>query len=133
MLFYLHILNIVCYYPTYKKKEVNYSMTKHTVWFAFSPELHEKLQEYIQKNKPTKTMTKFVLFLLYHYNPEKLYRDFKFTTENRKMMMIKVSDTELEHIRQLADKYEYSIHALARNMVYTFLKKKKAKLQMSKI
>jgi len=61
-----------------------------------------------------------IMYILFHFHPERLLEDYTFRTKEGKMINIKVSDQELEYIKNLAKKYNVSISRLLRNMVYTY-------------
>ncbi|MDI6600228.1 MAG: hypothetical protein QME46_00415 [Thermoanaerobacteraceae bacterium] len=90
------------------------------IWTVVSPRVHKMLKEYAQQNQLASTRAKMILFILYHFHPEKLLEDYTFQSRTGKMVNIKVSDDELEYIESLARKYNVSISRLLRNMTYTF-------------
>ena len=90
------------------------------IWTVVTPQMHRKLKEYAEENKIAATRAKMIMYILYNFNPKQLLEDYTFRTKEGKMINIKVSDTELAYIENLAQKYNVTISRLLRNMVYTY-------------
>ncbi len=90
------------------------------IWTVVTPKMHQKLKEYCEEKKIASTRAKMIMYILFHFKPEQLLEDYTFRTKEGKMINIKVSDQELEYIKNLAKKHNVSISRLLRNMVYTY-------------
>lgn len=102
----------------------------HQIWALVSPAMHRKLKEYAVENKIASTRAKMIMYILYNFHPDQLLEDYTFQSKVGKMVNIKVSDVELEYIKNLAQRYNVTISRLLRNMVYTYfhsMEKKKQK------
>lgn len=93
---------------------------KKQIWTMVTPQMHRKLKEYAEQHKIAATRAKMIMYILYHFHPEQLLEDYTFRSKEGKMINIKVSDAEMEHIESLANKYNVTISRLLRNMVYTY-------------
>lgn len=93
---------------------------ENQIWTVVSPRMHTLLKEYARQNQLASTRAKMVMYILYHFHPEKLLEDYTFQSRTGKMINIKVSDAELSYIQNLAAKYNVTISRLLRNMVYTY-------------
>jgi len=93
---------------------------ENQIWTVVSPKMHTLLKEYAQQNQLASTRAKMIMYILYHFHPEKLLEDYTFQSRTGKMINIKVSEAELSHIQCLAEKYNVTISRLLRNMVYTY-------------
>lgn len=99
-------------------------MNKKDLWFSLTQELYEKIKEYLQNPGLPATRSKFLMYLFYNYNPKNLKKEYSFSNATRKMVCIKVTENELNYINELAEKYNRSLSALARDYAYTFFKEK---------
>ncbi|WP_422448096.1 hypothetical protein [Thermoanaerobacterium sp. DL9XJH110] len=90
------------------------------IWTVVTPQMHRKLKEYAEENKIAATRAKMIMYILFHFHPKQLLEDYTFRTKEGKMINIKVSETELSYIENLAQKYNVTISRLLRNMVYTY-------------
>lgn len=101
-------------------------MKKQEIWFALSPLLYSAMKDYADKTGLPKVRSKCLLYLFYNYNPASLEKDYSFNHEHRKMVCIKADAKEIEHIQSLTTKYGRNNSALARDIVYTYLKEHNA-------
>jgi p-aminobenzoyl-glutamate transporter AbgT len=92
----------------------------HQIWALVSPAMHKKLKEYAVENQIASTRAKMIMYILYNFHPDQLLEDYTFQSRVGKMVNIKVSDVELEYIKNLAQRYNVTISRLLRNMVYTY-------------
>ena len=90
------------------------------IWTVITPQMHQKLKEYCEEKKIASTRAKLIMYILFHFHPTQLLEDYTFRTKEGKMVNIKVSDQELEYVKNLARKYNVTISRLLRNMVYTY-------------
>lgn len=97
-------------------------MEKQDIWFSFSPLVYEKMREYAEKTDLPKVRSKFLLYLLHNYCPTVLQTDYSFSHSDRKMVCAKVTEQEVSFIKGLEIKYDRNTSALARDIVFTFLK-----------
>lgn len=94
----------------------------HQIWALVSPAMHKKLKEYAVENQIASTRAKMIMYILYNFHPDQLLEDYTFQSRVGKMVNIKVSDVELEYIKNLAQRYNVTISRLLRNMVYTYFR-----------
>lgn len=92
----------------------------HQIWALVSPAMHKKLKEYAVENQIASTRAKMIMYILYNFHPDQLLEDYTFQSRVGKMVNIKVSDVELEYIKNLAQRYNVTISRLLRNIVYTY-------------
>jgi predicted DNA binding CopG/RHH family protein len=92
----------------------------HQIWALLTPEMHKKLKEYAVENQIASTRAKMIMYIIYNFHPDQLLEDYTFQSKTGKMVNIKVSDTELEYIKNLAQRYNVAISRLLRNIVYTY-------------
>lgn len=97
-------------------------MEKQDMWFSLSEKVYSVMKDYALKAGLPKVRSKFILYVFFNYTPSELLRDFSFTNETRKMVCAKVSKAEANKIEALAGRYDRTVSALARDMLYTFLK-----------
>jgi hypothetical protein len=90
------------------------------IWTVVTPQMHRRLKDYGEENKIAATRAKMIMYILFHFHPRQLLEDYTFRTKEGKMVNIKVSDTELAYIENLAQKYNVTISRLLRNMAYTY-------------
>lgn len=90
------------------------------IWTVVTPQMHRKLKEYAEENKIAATRSKMIMYILYNFHPDQLLEDYTFQSKTGKMINIKVSDVELDYIKNLAQRYKVTISRLLRNMVYTY-------------
>ena len=109
-----------CFYLDVYARGVDVVKKTNEIWTVVTPQMHRKLKEYAEENKIAATRAKMIMYILYNFNPKQLLEDYTFRTKEGKMINIKVSDTELAYIENLAQKYNVTISRLLRNMVYTY-------------
>lgn len=86
----------------------------HQIWALVSPAMHKKLKEYAVENQIASTRAKMIMYILYNFHPDQLLEDYTFQSRVGKMVNIKVSDVELEYIKNLAQRYNVTISRLLR-------------------
>jgi hypothetical protein len=101
-------------------REVLIVKKTNEIWTVVTPQMHRRLKEYGEENKIAATRAKMIMYILFHFHPRQLLEDYTFRTKEGKMVNIKVSDTELAYIENLAQKYNVTISRLLRNMAYTY-------------
>jgi len=100
--------------------ECEFVKKTNEIWTVVTPQMHQKLKEYCEEKKIASTRAKMIMYILFHFNPTQLLEDYTFRTKEGKMINIRVSDQELEYIKNLAKKHNMTISRLLRNMVYTY-------------
>jgi len=97
-------------------------MDKQDIWFSVSLLSHRKMKEYAEMTGLPRVRSKFLLYLLHNYSPKELQTDYSFSHSSRKMICAKLTQQEVNFITGLESKYNRNTSALARDMVYSFLK-----------
>lgn len=99
-------------------------MDKQDIWFALSEQTYKKMPEYAAKCGLPKVRSKFILNVLFSYTPPELLRDYTFVNHARKMVCASINQDEANAIQNLAKRYDRTVSALARDLLYTLFKER---------
>ncbi|WES33314.1 hypothetical protein P0092_16315 [Ruminiclostridium papyrosolvens DSM 2782] len=100
-------------------------MDKQKVWFALSECVYDGMKAYysVGKNMP-KVRGKFIMYVMHNFSPDEIMPDYTYQHARRKMICVKLRDSDITFIERLEKKYGRSTSSLARDLLYTFLKEK---------
>lgn len=98
-------------------------MNKQKVWFALSQYVYDGMKAYYSegKNMP-KVRGKFIMYVMHNFSPDEIMTDYSYEYARRKMICVKLQDSDIKFIERLEKKYGRSTSSLARDLLYTFLK-----------